>query len=211
MHARFVAALCTGALLVPAAEAAISVNFNVMNQQPLVCSAAENVRLTPAASLSGVRFSFDCIADGVRRTCQPAPATNDPDIEPNAPFVKYLPNGSGASITVVCDTSPNAAPLSIKGTEVVGAAGPTDITGCHPATNVTFEASIPVESCIAGSGAGSASCLRYRCPSESTARACFPVAQLSYVGSLPETDSALRRLSVICEMRPPMLSSEFDG
>jgi hypothetical protein len=216
MYARFAAAVFLGGWLVPAAEAAISVNFNVPNQPPLLCDAAENVRLTPAASLNGMRFSFEC--DGIQRTCQPAPYTPppsphqpDPDYLPNAPFVKYQPSGSGAAITVACDTAPGAAPISIKGTEVSGLTGAEPILGCHPATNITFEANIPVESCVAGSGAGNGPCLHYRCPSESTARACFPVAQLAYDPRLPDSDNALRRLSVLCEARPPMLSNEFDG
>ena len=212
MHARrFAAALVSGALLVPAAQAAISVNFTVGTQQPLICAAAENVRLTPAASVAGTRFSFDCATDGVRRTCQPALATNDPDILPNGPFVKYSPTGGGAAITVVCDDSPTAAPVSIKGTEVVGIAGPDGVQGCHPATGVTFEASVPVESCIANSGAGNAACLRYQCPGDQAPRACFPVAQFAYTALLPETASALRRVDITCELRPPMLRDDFDS
>src|SRR5687767_1644290 len=167
MYARFVAALCTGAFLVPAAEAAISVNFNFPNQPQVLCAAAENVRLTPAPTLSGIRFSFECLTDGLSRTCQPAPYTPPPaphpadgDYLPGAPFVKYQPTAGGASILVACDASQGAAPLSIKGTEVAGIAGTEAIQGCHPASNVEFQPNVSVESCITGSGAGTASCLR---------------------------------------------------
>lgn len=211
MYPRFVAALCSGAFLIPAAEAAISVNFTVGTQQPLICAAAENVRLTPAASVAGTRFSFDCATDGVRRTCQPAVATNDPDILPNGPFVKYTPTGGGASIQVVCDDGPAAAPVSIKGTEVIGIAGPDNVVGCHPATNVSFEANVAVESCVPNSGAGTAACLRYQCPNDQAPRACFPVTQLAYTALLPEDASALRRVDILCELRPPMLNNDFDG
>ena len=211
MFSRVVAALCTSAFLVPAAEAAISVNFTVGTQPALACAAAENVRLTPAASVQGTRFSFDCMADGVRRACQPAIASNDPDILPNGPSIKYSPTGGGATITVVCDDSPNAAPVSIKGTEVIGVAGPGNVIGCHPAKGVTFEANIPVESCVAGTGAGTAPCVRYECPNDAAPRACFPVSQLAYTAQLPENASALRRVDIVCELRPPMLRDDFDS
>ncbi|HVF36095.1 MAG TPA: hypothetical protein VND91_12305 [Candidatus Saccharimonadia bacterium] len=211
MFSRVVAALCTGAFLVPAADAAISVNFKVGTQQPLICAAAENVRLTPAAAVQGMRFSFDCMDNGVRRTCQPALASNDPDILPSGPLVKYTPTGGGAAITVVCDDSPSAAPVSIKGTEVVGVAGPDTVSGCHPAHGVTFDATVPVDSCIAGSGAGNAACLRYHCPGDGAPRACFPVSQLSYTALLPDSASALRRVAIVCELKPPMLRDDFDS
>lgn len=211
MFSRVVAALCSSAFLVSAAHAAITVNFTVGTQQPLICAAAENVRLTPAASVQGTRFSFDCMSDGVRRTCQPAVASADPDIVPNGPAVKYVPTGGGAAIAVVCDDAPNAAPVSIKGTEVVGVAGPGNVVGCHPAQGVTFEANLPSESCVSGSGPGNAACLRYQCPNDTAPRACFPVTQLSYTAQLPEAASALRRVDIICELRPPMLRDDFDS
>jgi hypothetical protein len=69
---------------------------------------------------------------------------------------------------------------------------------------------VPVEQCIAGSGAGTAACLHYQCPNDETPRACFPVTTVAYTARLPQTESALRRLSVQCEMRPPMLNNDFD-
>lgn len=211
MFSRIVAALCTGAFLVPAAEAAISVDFTVGTQPKFVCEAAVNVRLTPAASVQGMRFSFDCMDTGIRRTCQPAVASNDPDVLPNGPSIKYRPIGGGAAIAVICDDSPNAAPVSIKGTEVIGVAGPGNVIGCHPAKGVTFEANIPAESCVAGSGAGTAPCVRYQCPNDAAPRACFPVSQLSYTAQLPDSASALRRVDIVCELRPPMLRDDFDS
>jgi len=212
MFPRVVAALCSSAFLVSAAHAAITVNFSVGTQQPLLCAAAENVRLTPAASVQGTRFSFDCMSDGVRRTCQPAVAsTTDPDILPNGPAVKYVPTGGGATIAVVCDDSSNAAPVSIKGTEVVGMAGPGNIFDCHPARDITFDANVPNDSCISGSGAGSGACLRFQCRNDAAPRACFPVTQLSYTAQLPDSASALRRVEIVCEMRPPMLRDDFDS
>lgn len=204
------ALLCAAALLAPTAEAAISVNFSVPNEQPLVCTNAEDVRLMPTPSTSDVRFSFLCSEDGIQRSCQPATTASDPDIVPNGPFVKYMPGGSGASLTVVCDTATGAAPVSIKGIEVAGLSGDEPIVGCHPASDVTFEPGIPADSCVSGSGSSmSAACLRYRCPNDSDTRACFPIADLTYQPTLPDGDTALRRLTVLCESRVPLLSNGF--
>jgi len=216
MYARLAAALASGLLTVSAAEAAITVNFMVGSQQPLVCAAAENVRLLPAATVSATRFSFDCAADGVRRTCQPAVATNDPDILPNGPNVKYTPTGGGATISVVCDDGPAAAPISIKGTHVRGIAGAAAVD-CHPVQavaplqTISFEPNASFESCIAGSGPGTGPCLRYQCPGDQAPRACFPVAETVYSPRLADTEPALRRVDILCELRPPMLSNHFDG
>lgn len=207
---RTVAALL-GALLVPAAEAAITVDFRVGTQNPLVCAQAENVRLTPAATVSATRFGFDCATDGVQRVCQPAVASEDPDIVPGGPHVKYEPTGTGARITVHCDDSSSAAPVSIKGTEVIGIAGETPVAGCHPATNVSFQLNVAVNDCLANSGEGASACLRYQCPGDTQARSCFPVAELGYTARLPDTSSALRRVDIICELKPPMLRDDFDS
>ena len=207
---RSVAALA-GLFLVPAAQAAITVDFRVGTQNPLVCTEAENVRLTPAATVDATRFAFDCATDGVQRVCQPAVASQDPDILPGGPNVKYEPTGSGARVTVLCDDSSSAAPVSIKGTEVIGIAGADPLAGCHPATNVSFQLNVAANDCVANAGAGSAPCLRYQCPGDPQPRACFPVAELDYTARLPEADSALRRVDIVCELRPPMLRDDFDS
>ena len=210
MFSKAVAALGACVFLIPAAEAAVSVNFTVGTQQTKTCAAAENVRLTPATTVAGMRFSYLCNDDGVELTCQPAVASTDPDIQPGGPNIKYSPTGGGASIAVVCDDGPTAAPVSVKGTEVIGIAGSDPLVGCHPATGISFQASTSADSCIANSGSGTASCLHYQCPGDTAPRACFPVANVAYTARLPDSASALRRLTVECEMRPPMLNDNFD-
>ena len=210
MFSKAVAALGACVFLIPAAEAAVSVDFTVGTQQTKSCAAAENVRLTPATTVAGMRFSYLCNDDGVELTCQPAVASTDPDIQPGGPNVKYTATGGGAAIAVVCDDGPAAAPVSVKGTEVLGIAGPTPLVGCHPATAISFQTSLAVEECVAGSGAGTAACLKYRCPNDTATRACFPVANVAYTARLPESESALRRVNVQCELRPPMLNDNFD-
>ena len=204
------------------AEAAIKVNA-VVDGATLQCADAVNVKFSPAATRADMRFTYECAAEGIARTCRPAAYTpdafGDPDLQAGDPAFKYRAFAAqgGPVVTVVCDS---ALPVAVKGTEFVGEIDGQPIAGCHPAVPVDAQAgqlwkigTRPIAQCapaVNGNALGSATCIEFRCPSDNASRQCFPHMNTTYAGRLPESDSALRRVTVSCESMAPMLSHGFD-
>lgn len=204
------------------AEAAIKVNATI-DGQALACADAVNVKFTPAATRTDMRFSYECVAEGVSRTCTPAayvdPGTGDDYLQNGDPAFKYRAFASqgGPVISIVCDS---AVPVAIKGTEFVGTIDGQAIEGCHPAVPVDAQTSTlwsvgpkPIAQCVPAVNAnalGTATCIEFRCPTDTASRQCFPAAETTYASRLSDNDSALRRVNVSCETMAPMLSHSFD-
>ena len=204
------------------AEAAIKVNA-VVNGATLQCADAVNVKFSPAATRTDMRFTYECVNEGIARTCTPAAYTpdafGDPDLQAGDPAFKYRAFAAqgGPVVTVVCDS--NAA-VALKGTEFVGEIDGQPLADCHPAVPIAQQPATlwsigtkPVAQCVPALNAnaiGTATCIEFRCPSVTANRQCFPHMNTTYAGRLPDTDTALRRVSLSCETMAPMLSHGFD-
>ena len=191
MYPRIAVALLAFGGLSGAAHAGITVNANIDGQN-LSCANAEDVVFTPASTLANMRFSYLCPTDGVLHTCTPTEASAPAPA--GTPLFAYSP--STLSVTVVCTGG------TASGLEVWGTKDGVPITGCNPATNVVFNSSLPVASCVAGAVGGTAACVQFQCP-QSALQGCFPVEESSY-------DFAARRIEVNCETLVPMAIDSFE-
>lgn len=192
MYPRIAVALLAFGGMSGAAHAGITVNATIDGQPVPACANAEDVVFTPATTLAGMRFSYLCPADGVLHTCTPVAAGLP--AEAGTPLFSYNP--ATLSVTIVCTNG------SASGLEVWGMKDGVAITGCNPATNITFNSALPVGTCVAGVQGGTAACVQFQCP-QTALQGCFPIAQSNY-------DFAERRIEVTCETLIPMLVDGFD-
>ena len=192
MYPRIAVALLAFGGMSGAAHAGITVNATIDGQIQPSCSNAEDVLFTPATTLANMRFSYLCPTDGVLHTCTPAAAA--PPAEAGTPLFNYNP--STLTVNVVCTGG------TASGLEVWGTKDGVPITGCNPATNVSFNSSLPVASCVAGSIGGTAACVQFQCP-QTAIQGCFPVQESSY-------NFAARRIEVTCETIVPMAIDSFE-
>ena len=195
MYPRIAVALLAFGGMSGAVQAGITVNATIDGQVQPTCVNAEDVNFMPASTLANMRFSYVCPTDGVLHTCTPAEAPLTGGVEPGTPFFNYSP--STLTVNIVCTGG------TASGLEVWGSKDGVPIEGCNPATNVSFNGSLPVANCVAGSIGGSAACVQFQCPQSATVQGCFPVEESQY-------DFANRRVHVTCETIVPMAIDSFE-